>query len=82
MKDRFCGFLQTVLDVTCQVFEITVFEDVGGHAEEILSYLTSAFEVEPTSAIQSVNYYLCNFSLARSLCYYFAFDINWYSINV
>ena len=51
-NDRFCLFLQTVLDVTCQLFEITVFEDVGCHVEEILSYFTSAFEVIPTSAIQ------------------------------
>nr|XP_039263514.1 huntingtin-like [Styela clava]XP_039263521.1 huntingtin-like [Styela clava] len=53
-NDRFCILLQAVLDVFCQILEITTFEDIEKYTEDLLMYLRTIFTIEPTQTVQSV----------------------------
>ncbi|XP_078717925.1 huntingtin isoform X2 [Lampetra fluviatilis] len=48
LSEKFGGFLGTVLDVLAQLLEIATLQDVGKYAEEVLGYLKSCFNREPT----------------------------------
>ena len=50
--DKFCSFTHVVLDVFNQLLEVAVFEDISENTDELLAYLASTFDVEPTVTIK------------------------------
>lgn len=53
-SDKFCSLVRTTLDVMAQLLEVCMLQDIGKHAEEILSYFKSTVVLEPTSTVLCV----------------------------
>uniref|UniRef100_A0A8C8S588 Huntingtin n=1 Tax=Pelusios castaneus TaxID=367368 RepID=A0A8C8S588_9SAUR len=49
-NEKFGGFLRSALDVLSQILELATLQDIGKCVEEILGYLKSCFNREPTMA--------------------------------
>ncbi|XP_068926815.1 huntingtin isoform X1 [Petaurus breviceps papuanus] len=49
-NEKFGGFLRAALDVLSQILELATLQDIGKCVEEILGYLKSCFNREPTMA--------------------------------
>lgn len=52
--DKFRGLLKVTLDVLSQILEISTLEEMGSHAEELLTYSKSVMSMEACSAIKCV----------------------------
>ncbi|XP_060044468.1 huntingtin isoform X2 [Erinaceus europaeus] len=49
-SEKFGGFLRSALDVLSQLLELATLQDIGKCVEEILGYLKTCFQREPTMA--------------------------------
>ncbi|XP_074848498.1 huntingtin isoform X2 [Carettochelys insculpta] len=49
-NEKFGGFLRSALDILSQILELATLQDIGKCVEEILGYLKSCFNREPTMA--------------------------------
>jgi hypothetical protein len=54
VTEKFVQVLRVTLQVTAQLLEVACLNDVGRHADELLSYLGATIGPEPTETILCV----------------------------
>lgn len=63
-SEKFCQLLKCVLEVMCQILEISDSNEMSKNAEEILSYLKSVMVMEASSAVRCVRQ-VCTLNVVR-----------------